>query len=392
VLEGSVTRSGNKLRISAQLNNVADGYHLWAATYDREMTDIFEIRSDISRRVADALKLQLGVEEKQRLEKKPTESPEAHELYLKGRFFWNKRTGADLKKAIQYFEQAIGKDPNYALAYAGLADAYVLFTNFTVAAPSESFPRAEAAARKALELDDSLAEAHTSLGQVLWEYYLDATGATKEFERAIALNPNYATAHHWYGVGPPEILGDFEKSIAEINRALQLDPLSLIINADFGGSLITMRRYDEAIAQLRKTLEMDPRFYYAHWQLGVALQLKGQLDEAIAEYKKAAELDDDPYVVGLLAQAYARAGQRDQALKLLAQLQQMATRRWVPSYTFAIVHTAFGEKDRAIDYLERAYRERDLSDLSYIRFDASLDPLRGDPRFEALARTILAKQ
>jgi tetratricopeptide (TPR) repeat protein len=187
-------------------------------------------------------------------------------------------------------------------------------------------------------------------------------------------------------------LGEFDKTIVEFKRALQLDPLSLIINADFGAALLNMRRYDEAIAQLRKTIEMDPHFYYAHWNLGLGLQLKGRFSEAIAEYKKAAELNDDPYVVGLLAQAYARLGRRDEALKLLDQLQQVATRRYVPSYSFALVHTALGEDDRAIDYLERAYRDRAASDLSYIKFDALLDPLRGDPRFEALVQKIVREK
>jgi tetratricopeptide (TPR) repeat protein len=290
--------------------------------------------------------------------------------------------------AIQYFNQATEKDPGYALAYAGLADAYALLSVYGAASPSDSFPRAEAAAKKALELDDSLAEAHTSLGQILLSYDLDFEGSTREFERAIALKPNYATAHHWYGSGPPMSLGEFGRAITELKRAQQLDPLSLIINADLGAGFVTARRYDDAITQLRKTIEMDARFYYAHWNLGEALELKGQLPKALGEYKKAAQLNDDPLVLGLLAHAYAKLGQRDEALKGLDQLQQIATRRYVSNYSFALVYTALGEKAKAIDCLERAYRDHVGPDVSLIKVDPMLDSLRGDPRFEALAQKI----
>src|SRR5437773_8789822 len=321
---------------------------------------------------------------------KPTENTQAYELYLKGRFFWNKRTGADLRKAIAYFNQAIAKDPNYALAYAGLADSYLLLSAFGAASPSESLPQAKAAAKRALEIDDTSAEAHTSLGQILLFYDFDFAGSTRKFKRAITLNPNYATAHHWYGSGPPTCLGEFDRGIAELKRAQQLDPLSLIINADLGGAFVAARRYDEAITQLRKTIEMDPRFYFAHWNLGEALELKGQLPEAIAEYKKAAELDEDPVVLGLIAHAYGKLGERDKAVRLLAQLQQLAAHRYVPLGTFAAVYMALGEKDKAIDCFERAYRDHAAPDIALIKVDPMLDPLRGDPRFEALVRKVFA--
>ena len=265
----------------------------------------------------------------------------------------------------------------------------MLLSAYGAGSPQESLPPAKTAAKKALELDNTLAEAHTSLGQVLVSYDLDFANSAKEFERAIALNPNYATAHHWYGSGPLLAVGEFDRAIAELRRAQQLDPLSLIINADLGVAFATARRYDEAIAQLRKTIEMDPRFYYAHWNLGVALELKGELREALAEYKKAAELDDDPIVLGLTAHAYAKLGERDQAVKLLAQLHQVAAHRYVPFSTFAGVYMALGEKDKAIDYLERAYRDHALSG---IKVDPMLDPLRGDPRFEALVARIFPAQ
>jgi serine/threonine protein kinase/Tfp pilus assembly protein PilF len=389
ILEGSVQKRTDASRVNVQLIKAATSSHVWADTFDRKLTDIFAVETEIAKTVADTLQAKLTGSEERAIAAKPTENPEAHELYLKGRFFWNKRTNSDLKTAIQYFDRAIEKDPSYALAYAGLADAYALLTGYGATPVSESFPRAEAAAKKALELDESLAEAHTPLGLLLF-YKLDFQGATKEFERAITLNPNYATAHHWYGLGPLRCVGDHDKAIAELKRALQLDPLSLIINADLGVGLVTARRYDKAIAQLRKTIEMDPYFYYAHFNLGKALQLNGQLDEAVTEYKKAAALNDDPLVLGLLAQAYAKLGQRDQALKTLEQLQQTATRRYVWNYTFALVHIALGENNQAIDFLERDYREHADYEVALIKVDPMLDPLRGDPRFEALVAKVFA--
>ena len=390
ILEGSVQRAADQVRVTVQLINATTDAHLWAETYDRKLTDIFAVESDVAKTIADTLHAKLTGSEKSAIAKRPTADTEAYELYLKGRFFWNKRTGPDLRKAIAYFNQAIAKDPNYALAYAGLADAYVLLPPYGAASALESFPQAEAAAKKALELDDALAEAHTSLAQVLVSYDFDFEGSTREFERAITLNPNYATAHHWYGSGPPLSLGEFDRAIAELKRAQQLDPLSLIINADLGSGFVTARRYDDAIAQLRKTIEMDPHFYYAHWNLGEALELKGQLREAFAEYKKAAELNDDPLVLSLVAQAEAKLGQRDDARKILKQLEQLATRRYVGNYAFALVHIALGEKEKAIEDLEHAYRDRVGPDIALLKVDPMLDPLRGDPRFEALVAKIFA--
>ena len=389
ILEGSVQKASDQVRVNVQLINALTDAHLWGDTYDRKLTDIFAVETEIAKTIADTLQAKLSGSEKTAISKTSTKDPEAYELYLKGRFFWNKRTGADLQTAIQYFNQAITKDPGYALAYAGLADAYALLTAYGASSIADSFPQAKAAARKALELDGSLAEAHTSLGQVLLFYDLDFQAAANEFERAIALNPNYATAHHWYGNGPLTVVGDFNTAIAELKRAQQLDPLSLIINADLGVTFFLARRYDEAIAQLRKTIEMDPHFYYAHWNLGQALELKGQLREAVAEYKKAAKLNDDPLVVALLARAYAKLGQRDEALKRLEELQQAATRRYVPNYAFALVYAALGDNAKAMDWLERAYRDRVGPEVVLIKVDPMLDSLRGDPRFEALVDKIV---
>jgi TolB-like protein/Tfp pilus assembly protein PilF len=390
ILEGSVQKAADQVRVNVQLINAASDAHLWAESFDRKLTDIFAVESDIATTIAETLQAKLTGSEKTAIAKRPTENTEAYELYLKGRFFWNKRTGADLRTAIEYFNQALGKDPSYALAYAGLADSYSLLSVFGAASPADSFPQAKAAAKKALELDDTLAEAHTSLANALVNYDFDFEQSLKEFERAIQLNPNYATAHHWLSDLVLLPLGQFDRAIAEGKRAVELDPLSLIINADLGKDYFNARRYDEASAQLRKTIEMDPRFYYAHWTMGQVWQLKGQLNGAIAQYRKAVELNDDPYVLALLGQAYARAGQREEAQKILARLNEEAKSRYVSAYSFALMYLALGDKERAIDELERAYRERAGGDVGWIKVDPMLDDLRGNPRFEALVQKILA--
>ena len=318
------------------------------------------------------------------------ENTEAYQLYLKGRYFWNKRTGPDLQKAIDYFKQAIEKDPGYALAYVGLGDSYILLSGFGAAPPQDSFPLAEAAAKKALEIDDNLAEAHTTLGFILCVHHLNFADSIREFERAIALNPNYATAHHWFGDGPLLAVGQFDRAIAEGKRAVELDPLSVIITADLGADFLVARRYDEAIDQFHKAIDLDPRFYYAHWNLAQALEMKGDLRGALTEYKKAVELDDDPFVLALLGQAYAKVGQRDEALKILAQLRQIAAHRYVPSYSFALLHMALGEKDKAIEWLERSYHDGAGLDVIFLKVDPMLDPLQKEPRFQALVQKVFA--
>ena len=390
ILEGSVQKANDQVRVNVQLINAMTDAHLWADTYDRKLTDIFAVESEIAKTIADTLQAKLSGAEKIAISKTPTANPEAYELYLKGRFFWNKRTGADLRKAIGYFNQAIEKDPNYALAYSGLADSYALLSVFGVASPQNSIPQARAAAKKALELDDTLAEAHTSLGRILGPYDFEFDRSIAEFERAIRLDPNYAMAHHWLSWGPLTALARVDRAIAEGKRAVELDPLSLINNADLGGNVyLNARRYDEAMAQLRKTLEIDPRFYLTHYYLGQAFQLKGKLTEAIAEYQKAVELDDDPEALAYLGQAYARAGQRDEARKILARLTEEAKSRYVSGYAMTLMFMGLGDKEQAIDALERAYREGAGNDLFTIRVDPMLDDLRGEPRFEALAEKIV---
>jgi len=388
ILEGSVQKSKDQVRVNVQLINAATDAHLWADSFDRKLIDIFAVESEIAAKVADILKAKLTGAEQHAISMQPTRNTEAYQLYLKGRYFWNKRTGPDLQKAIDYFKQAIEKDPGYALAYVGLGDSYILLSGFGAAPPQDSFPLAEAAAKKALEIDDNLAEAHTTLGFILCVHHLNFADSIREFERAVALNPNYATAHHWFGDGPLLAVGQFDRAIAEGKRAVELDPLSVIITADLGADFLVARRYDEAIEQFHKAIDLDPRFYYAHWNLAQALEMKGDLRGALTEYKKAVELDDDPFVLALLGQAYAKLGQRDEALKILMQLSQIAAHRYVPSYSFALLHMALGEKDKAIEWLERSYHDGAGLDIIFLKVDPMLDPLQKEPRFQALVAKV----
>ena len=389
VLEGSVQKAADRVRVNVQLINALNDTHLWGDIYDRKLTDIFAVESDIATTVADTLQAKLSGAEKQLITAQPTSDLTAYELYLKGRSLWGKRSGDNIPKAIAFYEQAIARDPNYALAYAGLAEAYAILPAYTATAPQDAYPKAKAAAVKALQLDDKLAEAHTALALILCIGDLDMAGSISEFQRAIALNPNYATAHHWYGNGPLLALGRFEEAIAEGKRAIELDPLSPIINADLGQNLYAARRYDEAIAQLRKTLEIDPTFYYAHYNLGMALQRKGDLPAAIAEYTKAQQLSDDLFVQVLLAAAKAQSGDKDAAIQMLAELEELSQHRYVPEYPRTLLYLSLENRDEAIRRLEQAIADHESLTITMIKADPKLDPLRGDPRFEALVQKVV---
>ena len=388
ILEGSVQKSGDSVRVNVQLIKAANDSHLWADTFDRKLTDIFSVESEVAKAIADTLKAKLTGAEEQLIAARPTSDLTTYELYLKGRVLWGKRGGDNIRQAIGFYEQAIVRDPNYAPAYAGLAEAYVILPIYTDASAREAYAKAKAAALKALQLDDKLAEAHNALAMVLF-LYLDIAGSIPEFQRAIALNPNYATAHHWYGFNPLSTLGRFDEAIAESKRAVELDPLSPVINSDLGSNLMVARRYDEAIAQLRKTLEIDPTFSLAHGALGEALQFKGDLPGAIAEYTKAQELGADPRIRVLLAAAKAQSGDKDAAVRMLAELEEASRNREIPGAQRAVLYTSLGNRTEAIRCLEQSVADHDSQDVAWIKVYPKWDPLRGDPRFEALVQKVV---
>ena len=387
ILEGSVQRSNDQVRVNVQLIKAQSDAHLWAETFDRKLTDIFAVESEIAKAIAESLQARLTGPEESSMTQAPTENPEAYELYLKGRFFWNKRNGNDLRKSIEYLKQAVAKDPGYARAYAALADSYALLRFYGGAAPDQSIVPAEEAAKKALELDGSLGEPHAALGLIATEE-LQLERAVNELERAVQLNPNYATAHHWLALARTT-LRQSDQAIAEGKRALALDPLSMIINADLSVIYLYGHRYEDAEAQARKTLEIDSRSFVAHYYLGLALQFSGRLKEAIPEYQKAVELNNDPYSISMLVQAYARNGQPEEAKKALAHLQEVAKSDDPPAYAFAVAYTSMGEKERAIEELERAYNGGNKSYLFLLPVDPLLNDLHGDSRFQALVQKIV---
>jgi TolB-like protein/Tfp pilus assembly protein PilF len=390
ILEGSVQRTADRVHVNVQLIKAASDAHLWAEAYDRKLTDIFAVESEIAKTIADTLQAKLTGSEEHAIAARPTENTEAHQLYLKGRFFWNKRTGNDLKKSIDYFNQAIAADPKYALAYAGVAETYSVLPAYAGGTPQECYPKAEAAAKRALALDETVAEAHNALGEAFLFYDFDFSRSIREFQRAIELKPNYASAHQWYGNDLLVPLGRFDEAIAELKRSVELDPLSLIINEDLGNTYYYARRYDEAIEQLTKTLEMDLGFYSAHWLLGVAFEAKGTLDAAIEEYQKARALNDDPVVLALLGHAYASSGNKMEAEKILNQLKELSKERYVTGYNFAIVYLGLGDKEEALRWLQKSYQDRAGYGTVSIKVDPLLDPLRGDPRFEELVTKVFA--
>ncbi len=382
VLTGRVVQHGGALVIQADLVDAVDGSQLWGERYNRRLADIFGVQEDIVREISEKLRLRLTGEEKKRMTKRHTENSQAYQAYLKGRFYWNKRTEEGLKKGIEYFQQAIEIDPGYALAYTGLADSYAVLGYYNYLPSKEAYPRAKAAAAKALAIDDTLAEAHASLANTRY-YDWSWVQAERELKRAIELNPNYATAHHWYGLYLTE-MGKFDRAIAELQRAYELDPLSLIIGTAMGGAFYHARQYDQAIEQLQKTLELDPNFGVAHVISAQAYTQKGMYEEAITALKSALTFTGGSReILARLGHTYAKSGRRDKAMEILGQLHDLAKQRHVPSYDVAIVHVGLGDLDQAFALLEKAYAER-ASRLIYINVDPIFDTLRSDPRFKDL--------
>ena len=387
VLLGRVTQRGDELAVSLELVDSNTENVIWSQRYDRRSADVVSLQSEIARDVSDNLRLTLSRTERQRIAKKSTTDPEAFQLYLKGRFFWNKRTPDGFRRAIESFHQAINKDPSFAGAYSGLADSYYLQAVYGNVAPGDAMPRAKAAAERALAIDDQLAEAEASLGGVMMDYEWKFADSERHLRRAIALNPGYATAHQWLGE-LLSILGRSDEALAEIRRAEELDPLSLIISNVHGLIFMRARRYDEAIAQFKKTLELDSTFKLPYVWLAQAYEQKGMYAEALAAYRQAGPTAaDNPRNIGNLGHLYASMGKRDEARRLLAQLIAMSKTRYVNPYAMAVVCAGLGERDQAIAWLEKGYDDRHVA-MAWLKIEPKFDVLRSDPRFQDLTKRI----
>ena len=384
VLDGSVQGAGDNLRVTARISNTQDGRQVWSEIYNRKMADIFAIQDDIAKAIVTVLKIKLLGEKGGPLVKNYTENLQAYNLYLQGRYFWNKRTVEDIKKAMDYFNQAVALDPKYALAYVGLADCYLLLVQYGRSPIKDVLPKARTAVLKALEIDETLAEAHTSLAMIMkmdWDW----ENAEKEFKRAIELKPNYTTAHHWYFVLLRN-MGRLDEGRIEIKQALELDPLSLIINVNLGVLLYLKREYDKAIQQHLNTLELDQNFAQGRLRLGECYRQKGLLKEAIAEFQKARTLfGNSPYGLGELGNVYALAGKKDEAIDVLTNLEELLKQGYSVNYDIAYIHFGLGDRDKAFEYLERAYEQKEYG-MESLKVDPSLDNLRSDPRYKSLIK------
>lgn len=384
VLEGSVRKAGDKLRITTQLIKVADGYHLWSETYDRDIKDILAVEGDVAQRVVEVLKLKLGVDEARALARKPTDNPEAHRLYLLGRYHTAKYTRSDLEQAVRYYEQALALDANYSLAYCGLADNYGLRGGISIPG-REAWTKEKGLAQKALQLDPELAEAHLSLGIALASSY-DWTDAEKELGAALELNPNLALAYDasaWVCV----VQGRFDEASAKQKIALELDPLNPFLNDSLGWYLYWARRYDDAMKQLRDSIDLFPNDAFAHFTIGCCLLKEGHLPEARAELQKAAQLDDLPWYTGWVGYTYAASGNRVKAEQILHDFDELAKRRYVTPNARVPLYLGLGDKEKTLDGLEKCYQDQDGA-CWWLKVDQIYDPIRNEPRFQALLRNV----
>ena len=398
VVEGAVQLSGNHVRISAQLVDAHTDQHIWADAYDRDLSDVLLLQSDVARDIAKQIDLRLTPQQQLRLAKDAHPvNPDAYQAYLLGRYYWNKRTASGLAQAGQYFQQAIQKDPNYAPAYSGLSDYFAFLTLIggpEILPPKQAMSQAKAAAVKAVQLDDNSAEAHASMGHILHNYDWDFDGAEREFKRAIELNPNYASAHHWYAHLLMQV-GRTDESLAQARLAQELDPLSPFINNGLARQYYLSRQYDKAIAQCQVVLEIDSTYLPARTQLALAYEQKGMRAEAVSAMeqtrKLAGEKTDLPMVHALLAHAYAFAGRRAEAQGELNVLTDIGHRRYVPPSYVAIVYLALGDKNKAFQYLNQSYQDRS-EQLLYLGVEPIVDPLRSDPRFDVLLKQVGLKR
>jgi eukaryotic-like serine/threonine-protein kinase len=386
VVTGSINQQENTLIIQADLVQVSDGTQIWGQQYNRNLSDILAIQSDISKEISEQLRLKLTGEEQQKITKQFTNNNEAYQLYLKGRYYWNKRTQDGLNKAIDFFQQAVQKDPKYALAYVGIADSYIVLGDYTYLPPKEVAAKAKEASTKALALDDSLAEAHNSLAAVK-ELEWNWEEAGKEYRRAIELNPNYATAHHWYSLYLSNT-GRVDEAFAEIKHAQQLDPLSLTINKNVGDRYINLRQYDKAIEQYRKAVEMDPNYPLTYQGLGMAYLAKGMYKEALEQYEKEYKITADKLSFLIeSAEVYAKMGNKEEAYKQMKEIDDLAKKQYSSPMDKVPIYAALGEKDKVFEALEKAYQERSVR-LEYVKTMRSMDGFRDDPRYVSLLKRI----
>jgi TolB-like protein/Tfp pilus assembly protein PilF len=387
VVTGRVLQLGDILNINIEMIDVADGSYLWNKQYNSRIPSIFKVQEEISRTISEKLQVRINYENEKRLTEHYNDNTIAYKLYLKGRYFWNKRTAADLKKGFDYFQQSIQKDASFALAYAGLADSYILLANFNVLRPVDGLPKAKAMALKALELDDTLIEARTSLALARVNYDWDWPGAEREYKRIIEMNPNYATAHHWYGQYLAKT-GHFDEALIELKRAQELEPLSLIISVNIGRTFYFMRQYEKAIDQCLETLEIDRNYVGAQGTLALAYARAGFYDKANSMWHKVMDMfKDDPELMAFFGNFRALSGKREEALELIDKLKRFSKSRYISTFNFAIIYTGLAEKDQAFRWLEKAYEERsDL--LTWLKVEPTFDSLRAHSRFQELLQRI----
>jgi TolB-like protein/Tfp pilus assembly protein PilF len=385
VIEGSVLRDGQRVRITAQLIHAPTDQHLWAESYERDFRDILSLQSEIARHVADEVRIILTPEERARLATARPVDAAAHEAYLRGRYYWNKRSEESATKALAHLQQALDIDPGYAQGYAGLADCFIILGYYNALSPLEAYPKAKAAALKALELDGTLAEPHATLGVIKRDFEWDWSGAEKEFSRSIELNPGYVEAHHWRAT-LHSILGHRAEAIAEKTYALSLDPLAVVVRTDLARMLYFARDYDQSVEHYLAALGMDPNFSSAHLWLAHAYEQKGMFAEAIAELEAGVRLaGESAFALAKLAHGYAVAGRPDDANGILCKLERFPKERYVSTYDIAMIHVGLGDHGQAFAWLDRAFEERSLW-LGYLNVEPQLDPLRPDPRFQDLLR------
>jgi len=388
ILEGSVQKNGDAVRVNVQLIKAAEDSQVWAETFDRKLTDIFSVESDVAKAIADQLRAHITRQEEQVIASKPTKNIEAYDAYLRGRYFWNKRTSDGIKHAIEHFQQSIERDPDFALGHAGLADSYIALTFYNFAAPHETMPKAKESAIKALALDDTLAEAHASLAHILMNYDWNWSAAEKEFKRSIELTPDYATGHQWYAIHYLTATGRFEQAVQEMKKALELEPASLVMNTFMGATLYYAGRYDEAIDQCRKTIEMDPNFAVVHWHLGMAYEQKQALDAATEEFKKAIALSGgSPLMKATLVRACAESQKKHEANQMLNELNELSKQQYVSAYEVATIYVALGNNEQAFQLLEKGYAEHSFH-LVYLNVSPQFKPIRSDRRFQDLMQRI----